>query len=278
MPDVIIGGHRKGPLVTPSRIRLVHWKPQEAKQRVEHLRRHGFLVDASSFRGPGDLERLRRNPPHAVLIDLSRLPSQGRDIGLALRGFKVTRAVPLVFVGGDPAKVERIRSLLPDATYTDWSLIVSATRKAMANPLPSPVAPDQMAGYAGAPLVKKLGIRPDTIVRLIREPDGFRQALGPLPHGAHFLADKEGAGSLCIWFVRTPAELQQQIAAVAADLVHGSVWIVWPKKGSKLESGLSQPLVRAAGLHAGLVDYKICSVDETWSGLLFTRRRPKTAR
>ena len=90
-----------------ARIRLIHWKPEEAEDRVAVLRKAVHVVDASPFAGLKGLERF-----DAVVIDLSRLPSQGRDLALAIRERKATRSLPIVFLEGDRAKVERIRTLL----------------------------------------------------------------------------------------------------------------------------------------------------------------------
>ena len=101
-------------------IRLVHWNAAEAAERAARLAHGGLRVDHAPL-DPAGLKALRADPPDAVVIDLSRLPSHGRDLGAALRQSKATRGIPLVFVGDDPAKVARVRELLPDAIYTDWA-------------------------------------------------------------------------------------------------------------------------------------------------------------
>lgn len=78
-------------------IRLIHWKRQEAQVRAVALRRAGFAVDAAPLT-PAEVRRLKENGPEAVVIDLSRLPSQGRDLALLLRQVKATRGIPLVLV------------------------------------------------------------------------------------------------------------------------------------------------------------------------------------
>jgi hypothetical protein len=78
---------------------------------------------------------------------------------------------------------------------------------------------------------------------------------------------------LILWFVPTRSVLLHRIKRMAALTPDGGMWIIWPKKSSGLPSGLTQNVVRAQGLAAGIVDYKVCAVDETWSGLLFARRK-----
>jgi DNA-binding response OmpR family regulator len=111
------------------RVRLIHWKPAEASERAAILRSGGYQVSYETF-GPASFKEMREDPPDAVVIDLSRIPSHGRDVGLGIRQYKDTRHVPLIFVEGDPAKVERIRELLPDAVYTAWDRILDALKLA----------------------------------------------------------------------------------------------------------------------------------------------------
>jgi hypothetical protein len=201
------------------------------------------------------------------------MPSGGRDIAVAIRLQKPTRQVPLVFVGGQTAKVERIRTILPDATYTTWGSIGGALEHAIANPPMDPVIPrSRMAGYEGTALPKKLGIKEGSVVAVVDAPDGFERGLSRLAPGARI--GKEGAGprDLTIWFVRSRDRLKNDIRDVARRAGDRPLWVAWPKKSAKTGSDLTQQLVREGGLGAGLVDYKVCSIDETWSGLLFRRR------
>ncbi|MGH9362679.1 MAG: hypothetical protein ACRD2T_12260 [Thermoanaerobaculia bacterium] len=259
------------------RVQLIHWHAGEAVERVERLRAAGWAAERAPLERPGLLRRLlREEPPTAVVIDLGRLPGQGRDVGLALRRRKTTRRLPLVFVGGDPGKVARIRALLPDAVYAAWEEIGTALARAVAARPSAPVVPpSHMAGYSGRPLVKKLGIKPGTVVGLIDPPADFAATLGQLPPGATLRAGARGRCDLLVWFVRSGRELAAKIGRVAARPDLRALWIAWPKKTSAFAAaGLSEREVRATGLATGLVDYKICAIDATWSGLLFARRRP----
>ena len=86
-------------------VRLIHWKPEEVEQREKILRAAGYKVDSKVEGGSKICKEITEVPPAAIVIDLSRLPSQGRDFGLMVRKRKGSRNVPLVFVDGDPAKV-----------------------------------------------------------------------------------------------------------------------------------------------------------------------------
>lgn len=130
------------------------------------------------------------------------------------------------------------------------------------------------AGYSGTPLPRKLGIKPGSVVECIGAPRGFLATLGALPAGATLRSRPGGAPNLLLWFPRSLAELRADAARVARRVEPGvSIWIAWPKKSSGVATDLSEAEVRHAGLRYGLVDYKVCAIDTTWSGLPFTRRR-----
>jgi hypothetical protein len=256
-----------------ARIRLIHWKPAEAAEQVAVLEGAGHQVDAGLFDRDA-LRALREDPPEAVILDLSRVPSQGRDVGLGLRRFKETRHVPLIFAGGAAEKVGRVRELLPDAFYAEWAGMEACLAEALANPPDEPVVHDSaFAAYAGTPLSKKLGIKAGSVVGLVDAPDGFEATLGELPEGVMVRRGGSTDGDVTLWFVRTRQELEGRIAEMGRHAAKGGLWIVWPKKASGMESDLTQAVVRKVGLASGLVDFKICAVDETWSGLRFTQRK-----
>ena len=256
-----------------AKVRLIHWNADEAEGRAQRLRRAGYEVEHPEF-DPKGLGRLAKEPPAAVVIDLSRLPSHGREVGLALRERKGTRAIPLVFVGGEEAKVEHTRKLLPDATYASWRGIKGALRRAIEAPPKQPVVPSsKLAGYSGTPLPKKLGIKAGMKVVLLGAPPSFEQTLGSLPEGVTLRHSARGARELTIWFVTSTRELSRRVGKLAAQVGDGGLWIAWPKKSSPLATELGQNDVRREGLAAGLVDYKICAIDADWSGLKFSRRK-----
>jgi len=255
-------------------IRVIHWKPAEAADGVALLEGAGHTVECGPIRS-GNLRELRDAPPDAVVVDLTRLPSQGRDVAVALRSYKDTRTVPLVFAGGDPAKVERIRELFPDAAYSTWRAIRGTVRKALSGPRPSLEAPvSRMAGYAGTPLARKLGIEANAVVGAVDAPDDLERILAPLPEGVAVKRQPRGRRDVTLWFVRSQRDLERRLPRMVPHGEGGGLWIIWPKKASGADTDLTQAVVRQRGLDSGLVDYKIASVDATWSGLRFTVRRP----
>ena len=253
-------------------IRLIHWNTEEAEARATALRRLGHEV--ACFSDP------RANPnglldrrPDVFVIDLGRIPSQGREVGGWLRRRKATRHVPIVFIEGDPAKTERVRGLLPDATFTTWETIDAAIATAIATKLDSPVVPGTMDAYAGVPLVEKLGIRAGTALALIHAPEGFLHQLEPLPEDAHLVSTARASADMICLFAQDQAALDGAFAEVSERLVEGGkLWIAWPKKSSGIISDVSEAIVREYGLARGFVDYKIAAMDGVWSGLCFARR------
>jgi hypothetical protein len=134
-----------------------------------------------------------------------------------------------------------------------------------------------MAGYSGTPLVKKLGIKPGAAVALIAAPAGFVRLLVGLPENVKLSTRAAGRPDLVVWFVTARRDLDARIAAIGRLMTSG-LWIAWPKKASGMDCDLTEGLVRAAGLGHGLVDYKVCAIDETWSGLKFATRKSTQTR
>lgn len=129
------------------------------------------------------------------------------------------------------------------------------------------------AGYSGTPLPKKLGIKDGSVIALVAAPAGFEATLGELPPGARLRRIGRGDRDLTIWFVRRSSDLARGMPRMVEAARQGGVWIAWPKRASGVLTDVSEGQVRESGLAAGLVDHKICAIDETWSGLRFALRR-----
>ena len=255
-------------------VRLVHWNATEAEERAGRLRALGYEVVWEVPDSAAELRRLRESLPAAVVIDLGRLPSQGRDFALALGEYEATRNLPSVFVDGDPKKVAHIRQLLPDAVYAKWSTVGGALKDAIARPpTTAAMSRSRFDAYSGTPLPKKLGVGEGTVVALFGAPEGFEETLGQLPEGAAVRRNPRSRGDIAVWFVTSRRDLEVGIEGMGRFADRRGLWIAWPKKSSGVASDLSQAPVRQVGLAAGLVDYKVCAIDTTWSGLLFTRRK-----
>jgi hypothetical protein len=128
-----------------------------------------------------------------------------------------------------------------------------------------------MAGYSGTPLVKKLGIKPGARVAFVGAPPGFQAQLGEVPEGVRLGAQKPV--DVLVFFPQSRRELAGKFAKLAERLSpRGRLWVAWPKKASGVATDLSFEVVQQEGLSAGLVDNKVCAIDEVYSGLCFVFR------
>ncbi len=135
-----------------------------------------------------------------------------------------------------------------------------------------------MAGYSGTPLVKKLGVKENFNVAFVNAPAGYERSL-ELPRAVTVNSRSKIPLDFVQLFVRTKRELEQKFPQYSARLKPSAMlWISWPKKSSGVATDLTDNVVRATGLGCGMVDVKVCAVDEVWSGLKFVFRlkdRPK---
>jgi hypothetical protein len=130
-----------------------------------------------------------------------------------------------------------------------------------------------MAGYSGTPLPQKLGVKPGARLALLRAPAGFERALNPLPEGVRLRMQARGAQDIVLFFATRRAELERRFDALARAVAPaGGLWIAWPKRTACVATDLREGIVRELGLAHGLVDNKVCAVDDTWSGLRFVYR------
>ena len=127
------------------------------------------------------------------------------------------------------------------------------------------------AGYSGTPLVAKLGIKPGSRLQFVDPPANISTLIGSLPDGTRTTA--RGSLDFAMLFVKKRSELVKRFGKLRDRLeAHGTLWVSWPKKASRVATDLTENVVREVGLAEGLVDVKVCAVDETWSGLKFVRR------
>ena len=130
-----------------------------------------------------------------------------------------------------------------------------------------------MAGYSGTPLVKKLGIKTGFNVAIVGAPRDFPKALDPLPENVAINSRTRRPLDCVLLFVKKEPDLRKEFPQLAARLQpNGMLWVAWPKKSSGVATDLTFTNVQAIGLAAGLVDVKICAVDDVWSGLKFVYR------
>ncbi len=126
------------------------------------------------------------------------------------------------------------------------------------------------AGYSRTPLAKKLGIKDGFKLKIVNQPAYYFKLFQDLPVEIEIVTDTSTKKDFIHYFAKTTEALQNDIDQLHEEIVqNGIIWISWPKKSSKVETDLSGNIVRQIGLKSGLVDIKVCAVDEIWSGLKF---------
>ena len=130
-----------------------------------------------------------------------------------------------------------------------------------------------MAGYSGTPLPKKLGIKEDARIALLDQPDGLAETLGDLPYGVEVRRSARGRLDVIVVFVTSRAALERRFTALKRALEpDGRLWVAWPKRASGVPTNMTEDIAREIALANGLVDNKVCAIDETWSGLQLVYR------
>ena len=125
-----------------------------------------------------------------------------------------------------------------------------------------------MAGYSGTPLPKKLGIKEGHRVAVLRAPAGLHNSLRPLPDGVALRSRARGPLDVVVYFVTRRADLERRLERLVGALdPAGGLWVAWPKRSSGVDTDITEGVVREVALPRGLVDNKVCAIDEVWSGL-----------
>jgi hypothetical protein len=132
-----------------------------------------------------------------------------------------------------------------------------------------------MAGYSGTPLAKKLGIKPHMTILAMDAPKDYAAVLGALPAGASIVAKaKPGGAGMVHLFVPSLAALEKQLPRARKAMTgDGALWVSWYKKAAKIETDVTEDLIRARALKTDLVDVKVCAVTDVWSGLKLVVRK-----
>jgi hypothetical protein len=248
------------------RVLVIHREAAEAAMLAGRLRDRGLDAEPYLSLGSKGFREIRANPPDAILIDLNRLPSYGKAMGALLRENKALCAIPLVFLAGDPQKTAAVKRILPDAVYAPWPDVPAAIQRALARPAKAPKPPRS----TGRSVAQKLGIEANSTLALVNSPDDF--ALD-LPEGVSTRKKPAEADVVMLW-ARNEAALDRELPGIVKAMGKGRrVWLLWPKRTSGVATNLTMPRVREVAIGYGLIDYKVCAVDATWSGMAVGLRR-----
>ena len=241
--------------------RLVCWDAAREPERRRVLEAAGLTVDDAIVEPSKLVAHIRLTLPAVVVIDLERLPSHGRAVAVVLRTTKSTRTIPIVFLGGAEDKVARVRADIPDAICGPWEQAAALIAGAKAGT--APVVP-HMKQWTASPIEKKLGLSGGPVA-VIGAPESFELG-GVVPVEPRVTSKTK----LAIWFVRSRFELEREIEFMA---LHPPLWIAFPKQSGLVKSDFTQHDVRAVAAAAGLVDNKVCAIDNDWSAIRFARRK-----
>ena len=246
-------------------LRLVCWNPELERDRREALMAAGFQVDSKAV-PPGKLmTHIRLTQPDCVVIDLDRIPSHGREVGTMLRTTKSTRAIPLVFLGGEPDKTARIRNELPDASFGSWARSAVVIRQAVRSWETPVIVPMQhMQRFGASSLDKKLGLKSGMQVALLGAPAIFSTLIATEIAAVDRISRNT---ELVICFIRSREDLEREMGFLA---LHPPVWVAFPKGNA---AGFTQYDVRRLASASGMTDNKVCAIDGTWSAIRFARRK-----
>ena len=131
-----------------------------------------------------------------------------------------------------------------------------------------------MAGYSGTPLAKKLGIKPGSRLFVAGAPPDYARLVAPLPNDVKIVSRMTGDTDIAHLFTTRRADLTAKLRSTLAMLKPaGAIWISWPKKASKVPTDITEDTIREVALPLGLVDIKVCAVNEVWSGLKLVIRK-----
>jgi hypothetical protein len=130
-------------------------------------------------------------------------------------------------------------------------------------------------GYSGTPLPKKLGIKPGMSIAVLRAPQDIDAILGDLPGSVTVSHRLTGHRDLVLIFITRQADLASRLPAlIDAIAPNGMIWVAWPKRVSKIETDMTEDIIREIVLpSSGLVDVKVCAIDQVWSGLKLVIRK-----
>lgn len=247
------------------RVILLHWKSQEIDELAAWLT--GVQVTPyAPVTGEGMKGLSTYAVPDALVVCLDRMPSHGNAVAWHYRSRKATRHVPIVFVGGEAAKVAKVRESMPDAVFCEWKNASQAVLKAIANPpVAGMVAPKAMMP-SNRHMAAKLGLKAGMRLALIGAPAALERLVPGLDVEVEVVEAPDARTDATFWFVRVAGEVEDGFRWIGPQLgPKPRLWVFYRKGGKGVTwTGLSE----AAAVY-GLAQYKVLSLNDEWTGVAF---------
>ncbi len=223
-----------------SRVRLIHWKAEEAQPLIALLKGAGHKVEYDGkFTSPK------------------------------------TRQVPVVFVDGDPDKVAITKRQVTDMFFTTRAKLLSAINSARKQRLANPIAPGRLFSYHTRTAAQKMGIAKDARVGVIDGPRDYERVIGEVAEGVEFVEGAQPGCTVLAWFVQDPDSYLEMLPRMRAWVAKTRLWVLWKKGGTTRTGAVTPLLIREAAKELGMIDYKVCSVDKSWSGIALTIKKAR---
>jgi len=257
------------------RVRLIHWNATEAEPLIALLKRAGHTVDYDAKFTSAMFKEIRTSPPDAMVIDLTRMPSHGRYVAFSMRQSPKTRQVPVVLVDGDPDKVAITKRQVPDMFFTTRAKLLTAIKAAQKQRLANPIAPGRLFSYHPRTAAQKMGIGKGARIGVIDGPRDYERVIGEVEEGVEFVEGAQAGCTVLVWFLHDPDAYLEMLPRMRAHLSKMRLWALWRKGGTTKEGAVTPLLIREAAKEFGMIDYKVCSVDKTWSGIALTIKKAR---
>ncbi len=251
------------------RVLLLHWKQEEIAELAARIS-PGFDVDACvPVNSEGMKVLAQRDVPSVLVVCLDRLPSHGHAVAHHYRNRKATRHVPVVFVGGVPEKVEKIRAVMPGTRFCSWKTVVKTVREACENPIVSLADAVKSKPQPERPLYLKLFLREGMHVALLAAPRDLSSLVPDLPFELDITEEPRRNTDLTMWFVRSAAELDDGFAWITAKMAKPRIWVFYSRQNPERVTWASVSEIAAP---YGLGQFKVLRLDNQWTGVAFGRR------